>query len=326
LRAQITDSPRQLYKHFKNVRNVFVIKSRTEICLPSPKRWKGQRAEPLAIVRRLLQVRSTRMTLPRLGFSIIALFLSPAPSSGEGHAAGSDPINIYAAASFAEALRAAIARYPAGSARKIALTPGQSADFAKKIEDGAPASIFVSASKKLVAGLAARGLINRDAVASPVGNSLVLVAPANSPLKKVTISPDTDFASMLGPEGSLAIADPDYMPLGIYAMAALSKLGKWNAVAPRLARASSVQAALELVENGRAQLGITFSTSAAGSVKVKVLGHFPSFAGIEIRYTFAIIKKYDGPETRKLFDFLAGPDALRIYAGYGFVAMAGASN
>lgn len=266
------------------------------------------------------------MTLPRLGLLIIALFLAPALSAGKAHAAETDPINIYAAASFAEALHAAIAEYQAGSAHKIGLTAGQSTDFAKKIEEGAPASIFISASNQLVAGLAARGLIVQNAVASPVGNNLVLVAPASSPLNEVTISRDTDFASMLGPEGSLAIADPDYMPLGIYAMAALSKLGKWNAVAPRLARASSVQGALELVENGRAQLGITFSTSAVASKKVKVLGHFPGFAGIQIRYTFAIIKKYDGPETRKLFNFLVGPDALRIYARYGFTAVADPSN
>jgi molybdate transport system substrate-binding protein len=261
-----------------------------------------------------------------LGLLIAALFLAPAFPAGKAHAAETDPINVYAAASFAEALQSAIAGYRTGSARKIVLTPGQSAEFAKQIEEGAPASLFISASKQLVAGMAARGLINRNDVSSPVGNSLVLVAPAGSALKELTISPDTDFASMLGPKGLLAIADPDYMPLGIYAMSALTKLGKWNAVAARLARASSVQAALELVENGQAQLGITFSTSAAASSKVKVLGHFPNIAGVQIRYTFAIVKKYDGPETRKLFDYLTGPDALRIYAGYGFVAMADASN
>ncbi len=264
--------------------------------------------------------------LPRLGPMTIALILGAAMSAAEGHAAGPDSINIYAAASFADALHAAIAKYQTGSARKAVVIAGQSADFAKKIEEGVPASIFVSASRQLVAVLIARGLVNQKDVASPVGNNLVLVAPASSPLNEVTISPDTDFASMLGPEGSLAVADPDYMPLGIYAMAELSKLGKWNALAPRLARASSVQAALELVENGRAQLGITFSTSAAASAKVKVLGHFPNFAAIQIRYTFAIVKKYDGPETRKLFEFLVGPEALRIYAGYGFVATAGAGN
>jgi len=264
--------------------------------------------------------------LPRLGPLFIALFLGPALPAGQSCAVETDSINIYTAASFAEALRAAIAGYQTGSAVKVALTPGQSADFAKKIADGAPAGIFVSASRQLVAGLIARGIINRNDVVSPAGNNLVLVAPANSPLNEVTISPDTDFASMLGADGSLAIADPDYMPLGIYAMAALSKLGKWNAVAPRLARASSVQGALELVESGRAPLGVTFSTSAAASKKVKVLGHFPSFASIQIRYTFAIIKKYDGPETRKLFNFLVGQDALRIYAGYGFVALANASH
>jgi len=164
-----------------------------------------------------LKARSACMTLlPRLGLMMIALFWAPGLSAGESSAAGTDAVNIYAARSVAEAVRAAIAGYQAGSGRKVVLTSGRSAEFVKQIEDGAPASIFVSASRQLVTGLIARGFINQNAVASPVGNSLVLTAPANSPFNEVTISPDTDFVSMLGAEGSIAVADPDYTPLGIY--------------------------------------------------------------------------------------------------------------
>jgi molybdate transport system substrate-binding protein len=238
--------------------------------------------------------------------------------SANAHAAeGSEVVNVYAATSIAEALRAAIDRYPRKETR-IALIVGQSADFAKEIEARAPANIFVSASGQLVAGLVARGFVEREAVAAPVGNDLVLVAPLNSQLKEVLISSELDFAQMLGKDGSLAVGDPDYTPIGIYAMAALYKLGQWKLVAPRLLRGLSAGTALELVENGQAVAGITFSTSAAASKKVKILGRFPPNGSGRFVYTFAIVKDNDGPETRWLFQYLIGPEALQIYSTYGF--------
>jgi molybdate transport system substrate-binding protein len=136
----------------------------------------------------------------------------------------------------------------------------------------------------------------------------------------VLITPEINLTQLLGPNGSLAVGDPDYTPIGIYAMASLSKLGLWNAVAPRLLRAPTAGAAVELVETGQAPLGIVFSTSAAASKKVKVLGRFPRNASVRLRYTFAIVKENDGPETRKLFRFLTGAEALQIYSNFGFIS------
>jgi molybdate transport system substrate-binding protein len=256
--------------------------------------------------------------LSGLGNMTMALCMGSAMCPGMGCAAEANEINVYVAGSLDEALQAVIRQYQGDPVHTIKLTSGLSADFAKQIENGAPANIFISSSKPLVDGLVARGSVDRDAVASPIGNGLLLIAPANSPLNEVTISPNTDFLSMLGPEGTLATGDPDYVSLGLYTMQALSKLGKWSAVQPRLARAPDVRAALELVESGRTPLGITFSTAAAASKKIKVLGRFPSSAFSPIRYIFAIVKARDGPATRRLFNFLTGPTALRIYSGYGF--------
>lgn len=228
-------------------------------------------------------------------------------------------LNIYVAG-LGDALQAALNEYHGDPAYKIKVTSGLSADLVRQIEHAAPANILVSSTPPLVDGLIAHGLVEADAVASPIGNSLVLIAPVNSPLTKVTFSAKTSLLPMLGSKGMLATGDPDYVALGIYAMQALSKLGQWNAIKPRLARAPDVRAALELVENEHATLGITFSTAAAASHKVKILGRFPPDTYTPIRYSFAIIKRQDGPETRKLFSYLTGPNALRIYSDYGFEA------
>jgi molybdate transport system substrate-binding protein len=251
--------------------------------------------------------------------SVLFLVCSVATLSFSARAfAGSDAIVVYVPTSLAEAVQAAIHRYQQAGLPRIDLIVGQSGSFARAIERHAPANIFISASEPLVTGLIAKGFVDREATAAPIGNDLVLVAPVDSQLQGVSISPKLDFTQLLGPNGLLAVGDPDYTPIGIYAMAALSKLGQWDLVAPRLMRAPSAGAALKLVETGQATLGMTFATAAAASKNVKVLGRFPHTDGVRIRYSFAIVKENDGPETRKLFQFLIGAEALQIYSDHGF--------
>ena len=50
----------------------------------------------------------------------------------------------------------------------------------------------------------------------------------------------------------LAMGDPDHVPAGMYAMAALSILGLWEAVADHIASMHHVRAALVMVERGEA--------------------------------------------------------------------------
>ncbi len=52
--------------------------------------------------------------------------------------------------------------------------------------------------------------------------------------------------------------------MGKYAQAALTKLGAWDAIAPRLVRAENVRAALAYVARGEARLGIVYSTRCPG--------------------------------------------------------------
>ena len=73
------------------------------------------------------------------------------------------------------------------------------------------------------------------------------------------------------------------MPVGIYAEQALKKLGMWDAVSPRLARADDVRSALLLVERGEAPAGIVYATDAAVSKAVMIAGAFPPTAMIRCR-------------------------------------------
>jgi molybdate transport system substrate-binding protein len=232
--------------------------------------------------------------------------------------AESQAVTVFAAGSLKDALQEAAASYKGASGAAAKFSFGLSADLARQIENKALAQIFVSATKQLVDNLARKGRIEEGSVVSPIGNGLVLIAPITSQLDE-SGSSISDLSRLLGPNGRLATGDPAFVALGIYAMEALTKLGQWRALEGRLARAQNVQAALELVENGAAPLGIVFSTTAASSSKVKVLAHFPRGSYTPVRYTFAIVKGENGPKVRQLFNYLIGPEALSIYAKYGFI-------
>ncbi len=194
---------------------------------------------------------------------------------------------------------------------------GASSALARQIEQGAPADIFASADEPWADYLQTRDLIVPGTRISPIGNTLVLIAPANQP-GTLDLTPGVDLLTRLGPDGRIATGDPASVPVGKYAQAALEHLGIWSATAPRLARAENVRAALLLVERGEAPLGIVYSTDAAASPGVRIVATFPADSHPAITYPFALTKHGDTPEGRALLAFLTGPEAAPVYRRLGF--------
>ena len=195
---------------------------------------------------------------------------------------------------------------------------GASSALARQIEQGAPADIFASADEPWADYLQQRDLLVPGTRTSPLGNTLVLIAPVEPAGAPVAIGPGVDLGGRLGPNGRIATGDPASVPVGKYAEAALRSLGVWDAVAPRIARAENVRAALLLVERGEAPLGIVYATDAAASKGVRVVGTFPEGSHPPVSYPFALLKRGDTPEARALLTFLTGPEAAPVYRRLGF--------
>lgn len=96
--------------------------------------------------------------------------------------------------------------------------------------------------------LDSRKLIDHTTRKDLLGNHLVLIEPALSRLA-ITIAPNFDLAGALA-GGRLAVADPDSVPAGKYAKAALTTLHVWESVSGHLAGAENVRAALAYVALG----------------------------------------------------------------------------
>jgi molybdate transport system substrate-binding protein len=149
-----------------------------------------------------------------------------------------------------------------------------------------------------------------------LGNTLVLIAPADRPLK-LKIAVDFPLAQTLG-SGKLALAEPSSVPAGKYGKAALENLNVWHAVEGNVIRGDNVRAAMAFVERGEAAAGIVYATDAAMSTKVVVVDTFPEITHAPITYPLAIVKGQDGPEAQAFRAFMLSDAAKAIYRKYGF--------
>jgi molybdate transport system substrate-binding protein len=260
--------------------------------------------------------------MPRRLFLLLALALL---ASGAGRAQDAAPLTVFAAASLQDALRVLEPAWRAASPgnRPVRFSFAASSGLARQIEQGAPADLFLSADEPWMDYVAERNLILPETRVSPLGNGLVLIAPADSRLAPLTITRATDILALLGPAGRLSTGDPAHVPVGGYARQAFTWMGQWDAVAPRLARAENVRAALLLVERGEAPLGVVYLTDARVSAGVQVIGTFPAESHPPVTYPFAVTRRAAGDaQARALLVFLAGPAAAGTWQRFGFTLRA----
>ncbi len=228
------------------------------------------------------------------------------------------PVTVFAAASLTDALRALGQDWAARGNPAPRLSFAASSALARQIEQGAGADLFLSADEPWMDFLQSRGMILEASRISPIGNALVLVAPATPARAPVALGRRTDLLA-LAQGGRIATGDPAHVPAGRYAQAALEWMGQWAAVAPRLARADNVRSALLLVARGEAPLGIVYATDAAISPGVAVLGTFPAESHPAITYPFALTRRAaSNTRAAALLAFLAGPEAAPSWERFGF--------
>lgn len=246
-----------------------------------------------------------------IGGTLLGLFLGTiaAPASGED-------LLVFGAASLRDALDAVIEAYATTGGGPVSASYASSSTLARQIEQGAPVDVFVSANPQWMDHLEERGLIRSDTRADLLGNGLVLVAPKDGDIE-VEVAEGFDLPGALD-GGRLAMGDPDHVPAGIYGKAALESLGVWEEVAPRVARADNVRAALALVSRGEVPLGVVYSSDAVADDGVRVVDTFPEGSHPPIIYPVAVTVESDHAEAAAFVDFLASADAAPVFARYGF--------
>ncbi|AJA10364.1 molybdenum ABC transporter periplasmic molybdate-binding protein [Sphingopyxis fribergensis] len=243
---------------------------------------------------------------------LVALLLSPAAMAQERGPA------VLAAASLQESLTEVANVWAAKGHAKPVLSFAASSALARQVIAGAPADLFLSADEVWMDAVTKAGLLRAGTRTTLLGNRLVLIARASS---KVRLTPTRGFAlaKALG-TGRLALADPDAVPAGKYAKAALTHLGVWAGVAAKVAPAENVRAAMALVERGAAPLGIVYATDARASKAVRVVATFPASSHPPIRYPVAQLKASRHRDATAFRAFLLSKQGRAILARHGFSA------
>jgi molybdate transport system substrate-binding protein len=244
---------------------------------------------------------------------LLAAVLAPPTSS----AAGDKPVVVYAAASMKNALETLGISWRNGTGHEVRITFAATSTLARKIEQGAAADVFISAGTDWMDYLAERKLVGESK--EVVGNRLVLIAPRESKAEVLFKDPPS-FMSALG-DGNLAVARVDSVPAGRYARASLESLGLWDPLQGRLMQADDVRAAMEMVAQGKAPLGIVYATDAKVEPRVRIVNVFADSRHAPIRYLAAPVSRSSNPQTQAFLRFLSSPAAGGVFAVNGFVKL-----
>jgi molybdate transport system substrate-binding protein len=246
---------------------------------------------------------------------LLVALAAAAVATPQWAAAQEKSIIVFAAASMKNSLDDIDAAFTKSGIKVLASYAASSA-LMKQIEQGAPADVYVSADLQWMDYGSQKKLVQDETRVNLLGNRLVLIAPKDAKIGDVTIGPGLDLAK-LADGGRIATGDVRAVPVGLYAKAALEKLGLWPSVEPKMAMAENVRAALILVARDEAAVGIVYETDAKVEPGVKIIGVFPDDSHPPIVYPVALTANAK-PEAAQYLAFLRTQAAKSVFESYGF--------
>ncbi len=248
---------------------------------------------------------------------------TPSAAAGSTSPASAAPVSltIFGAASLKGALDQAKVAYEAAHAgTTVTVSTDSSSALATKIEQGAPADVFLSADTTNPRKLVEKGL----AAGEPVdfaGNELTVIVPTADP-GGVTTPAD------LARAGLKVIAAGDDVPITTYANQLVANLAREPGYPPDFAagyaanivsREDNVKAVVGKIELGEGDAGIVYVTDATASIRV-VTVDVPDAANVPATYAGVVVKGSANVDDATAFlTWFAGPDGQAILAGFGFL-------
>jgi molybdate transport system substrate-binding protein len=236
-----------------------------------------------------------------------------APASG-----AADAPAVAAAASLEFVLDEASRDFSGNSGRRLRLSFGSSGNLRRQIERGAPFELFLSADARYADELVALGLTEGPVVPYALGR-LVLFAPTRSPLAASPNLKALDRALGDGRIERFAIANPEHAPYGRAAREALTALGLWDAIRPRLVLGENAAQAAQFAASPSTQGGIVPLSLAlsAGMARRGVHALLEPGLHAPIRQHMVLLRGA-GDTARQFFEWLQGETSRRLLARHGF--------
>ena len=191
---------------------------------------------------------------------------------------------------------------------------GASGALQQQIEQGAPVDVFISAAAKQMDALQQKGLLIDATRKNLLKNKVVLIAP-----KSATQISEFKDLTRVG-VNKVALGEPQSVPVGKYAQEALTSLGIFDQVRPKVILAKDVRQVLAYVETGNVDAGIVYETDAKQSNSVKIVATAPEKSHSPVLYPVAVLKdSKNTAQAQEFVQFLSSDRAGDVFAKYGFI-------
>ncbi|WP_404292576.1 molybdate ABC transporter substrate-binding protein [Cytobacillus kochii] len=198
---------------------------------------------------------------------------------------------------------------------KLTFNFGGSGSLQQQISQGAPVDLFFSAAEDKFDILVEEGNIAKEDGVNLLGNSLVLITPADEENL-------TGFTDLTKKEvEQISLGTPESVPAGAYGVESLENMGLWNELEAKTVYAKDVRQVLSYVETGNVNAGIVYKTDALASDKVEIIDTAGADTHTPIIYPVGIVKdtkNYDA--AKEFYTFLQSDEALKVFEEYGFTA------
>jgi len=245
---------------------------------------------------------------------------APAPSAAASSAAPAS-LTIYGAASLKAVLAKVQTTYQTSNpGTTLAISTDSSSALETKIEQGAPADVFLSADtanpQKLVDKGLAAGTVTKFA-----GNLLTIIVPTANP---AGIQTPADLAKA----GVKIITCGDTVPIAKYAAQLVANLAKQPGypadfvaqyTANIVSKEDNVAGVVSKIGLGEGDAGVVYMTDAKTSTAVTAIP-VPDAANVPATYGGVVVKASSNVAAAQAFlAWLAGPDGQAILASFGFL-------
>lgn len=196
---------------------------------------------------------------------------------------------------------------------ELSFNYGSSSKLRSQIEQGAPADLFLSASEKDMDMLQSQQLIESESVVPFAENRLVLAS-----LEEFLET--ADFAEViLNTEETIAVGEPDSVPLGDYTKQVLASQDLWEPLEGHLIYAKDARQVVTYIESGNAELGIIYSSDAIISREITGTLEVPGQMD-PVVYPGAVVAASQKQQAATAFlEFVKGPKGQAILEEYGFL-------
>jgi molybdate transport system substrate-binding protein len=230
--------------------------------------------------------------------------------------ARADEVLVAVAANFAGAVEAIGAEFTRATGHSLKITTGATGKLYAQIGEGAPFAILLSADAKTPAKLEEEGkAVAGTRFTYAVGKLSLWSADAGK------IGSDPKAALSDASTLHVAIANPELAPYGVAAREALTAMGLWERIQPKIVMGQNIGQAFSLVDTGAAEMGFV-ATSAVQSPGSEPKGSrydIPQEMFKPIKQDAVLLKAGENNAAARAFmDYLNSAPAKAIAQSFGY--------